>query len=143
MTQILRPVVAIALYALLLPVAGPALDHHYVEWQHNHAHAYWGPGAEGEASFHLHVYEYSGGHSHDNESGPTGGPQPPEGVAYFSSYDGAGAGPINSPSGPAGEPLFRKDSGGCPVLAVFDQAFIPPSGALIAPPTRPPATILL
>ena len=108
MSQWLKPAIVIALYALLLPVVGPLLDHHYVEWQHNHAHVYFG-GAPGDSGFHVHIYDASGDHVHLSVSDHSGGTSAPEGIAYFSRFDGAGSGPISSPTGPTTESLTFPD----------------------------------
>ena len=143
MTQLIRPLVIIALYALLLPVVGPALDHHYVEWQHNHGHAYLGSGAERGIAVHVHVYDSQGSHLHSNGSNPVDTSQLPEGVAYFGNYEGAGGVPIYAPTGPSTEILFCGGAGDCPLLASFDSPSSPLAGALIPPPIKPPAAILL
>ena len=137
MSQLLKPAIVIALYALLLPVAGPLLDHHYVEWQHNHTHVYFG-GAPGEAAFHVHVYDFAGKHGHAPVTDDSGGRSFPEGVAYFSGFNGAGSGPIASPAGPATESLAFPDSGGQPLLAAGAIAQLPPPGVSVAPPRKPP-----
>lgn len=138
MMQLLRPLIVIALYALLLPVAGPLLDHHYVEWQHNHGHFYFGAGAEGDSGFHLHVYDSRGNHGHlppDYVNEETG---LPEGLAYFSNYDGFAQGLIYTPAGPALETPCYPDLCDLPLLAPFDRADSIPVGHHPAPPQKPP-----
>ena len=51
MAALIRPALIIALYALLLPIFGPLLDHHFVEWQHQHAHIYAAGGRRPTATF--------------------------------------------------------------------------------------------
>ena len=136
MSQLFRPAIVIALYALLLPAVGPLLDHHYVEWQHNHAHVYFGGGPE--AGFHLHVYDTSSGHGHAPATGYLDGPALPEGVAYFSSYDGSGNWPISAPTGPATGILTFPDPGDHPLLLGLGIAELPSTGLKIAPPLKPP-----
>ncbi len=148
MSQFLKPVIVIALYALLLPVMGPLLDHHYVEWQHNHAHVFFGDPAGHEGGRHLHVYDSGVSHdhlaSHILASGQvaSGGiparTSPPEGVAYLSGYDGSGNGPIFAPTGPAGQSLCFGGPDTCPLLLAYDASQTVPVGALVAPPGKPP-----
>ena len=112
MAQLFRPCIIVTLYALLLPVFGPLLDHHFVEWQHNHAHVYFN-GALGESRpGHEHVYETSRSHDHILWSGTLDEKSRPDGVAYLTSYDGAGTGLIYAPSGPATESLCFPIPGG-------------------------------
>jgi hypothetical protein len=138
MSQLLKPAIVIALYALLLPVVGPLLDHHYVEWQHNHSHVYFG-GALGETGFHVHIYDVSGEHGHTPVTDYSGGRSAPEGVAYFSGFAGAGIGPISSPTAPATASLTFPDPGSPPLLAASGTAELLPPSLRIAPPLRPPA----
>ena len=138
MSQLLKPAIVIALYALLLPVVGPMLDHHYVEWQHNHGHVYFNAAA-GEAGLHIHVYDASGDHRHLPEADYSGARSVPDGVAYFSGFDGAGSGPISSPTGPSTDSLTFPDPGDQPLLAAYGVAELPPLGLQIAPPRKPPA----
>ena len=138
MSRLLRLCLVIALYALLLPMVGPVLDHHYVEWQHNHGHVYFGGGSEDGRGYHPHVYNSSNNHSHATPTGLAGNQTLPERVAYFSTFDGSGAGPIFSPAGPSTESLCFAGPGDVPLLASYDVAITPPLGALTAPPRKPP-----
>ena len=137
MSQLLKPAIVIALYALLLPAVGPMLDHHYVEWQHNHAHVYFG-GAPDGAGFHVHIYDASGDHGHPPVKAYSRNHTLPEGVAYFSELDGSGSGPISSPSGPAMDSLTFPDPGDYPLLAAYGSREVPPLGITVAPPRKPP-----
>ncbi len=137
MSQLLKPAIVIALYALLLPVVGPLLDHHYAEWQHNHGHVFLG-GAPGEAGFHVHIYETSGDHGHLPAADYSDGRSGPEGVAYFSGFDGAGSGPVSSPTGPSTDSLTFPDPGDHPLLAAYRGAELPRTGVHVAPPRKPP-----
>ncbi len=139
MSQLLKPAIVIALYALLLPAVGPMLDHHYVEWQHNHGHVYFG-GAPEAAGFHVHIYDASGDHGHSPVTDYSGGRMLPEGVAYFSELDGSGSGPISSPSGPAIDSLTFPDPGEHPLLAACCSGELPLAGIIVAPPWKPPIT---
>ena len=137
MSQLFKPAIIVALYALLLPVAGPLLDHHYVEWQHNHGHVYFG-GGQGETGFHVHIYEASGDHGHIPVTDYSSGRGLPDGVAYFSSFDGAGNGPISSPTGPFTDSLAFPDPGNQPLWAAYGVSERHPAGIQIAPPRKPP-----
>ena len=141
MSQLIRPCLVIALYALLLPVFGPLLDHHFVEWQHNHAHVYSG-GAEAVTGAHRHVYDLDyavgRGHAHPLPAPDSPSPALPEGVAFLSDYDGAGGGSIYAPTGPAPASLCFPNPGDGPLLTSFAAHRPPPDGALTAPPRKPP-----
>ena len=138
MSRLLRLCIVIALYALLLPAIGPVLDHHYVEWQHNHGHVYFGGGPEDGLGYHPHAYDSGDIHSHATPTDLAGNQTLPEGVAYLSTFDGSGAGPIFSPTGPSTESLCFAGPGDVPLLASYDVSVTPPLGALIAPPRKPP-----
>ena len=138
MSQFLKPAILIALYALLLPVVGPLLDHHYVEWQHNHSHVYFGGGPE-DAVFHVHIYDVTAAHDHLPVTDYSNGRGAPEGVAYFSGYDGAGNGPISSPTAPLTLSLIFPDPNDQPLLAAYSNAELAPAGVRVAPPRKPPA----
>ncbi|MDE2780937.1 MAG: hypothetical protein OXI91_14855 [Chloroflexota bacterium] len=140
MSQLLRPLIVVALYALLLPVAGPLLDHHYVEWQHNHGHVYLGVGAGDARGYHVHVYDSRGGHGHLPSTDPSDGQQLPDSLSFLVSYDGSGSGLIAAPSGPSAEALRFPDPGNGPLLAAFAAEDVVPGEALILPPRKPPAT---
>ena len=138
MAQLFRPCIIVTLYALLLPVFGPLLDHHFVEWQHNHAHVYFN-GVLGESRpGHDHVYETSRSHDHILWSGTLDEKSRPDGVAYLTSYDGAGTGLIYAPSGPATESLCFPDPGDCWLFLGYTSRDAPHSGAFTAPPRKPP-----
>ena len=139
MSQFLRPFIAIALYALLLPVAGPLLDHHYVEWQHNHAHLYFNGGPGGEAGAHLHIYDSRGPHGHPSHGDSDGGADLPEGVAYLGAFDGHASGVMYSPATPNLVSPCYPDPGDCPLLKSFDSAEVTPRGTYPPPPQKPPA----
>ncbi|MCY4366509.1 MAG: hypothetical protein OXE17_09845 [Chloroflexi bacterium] len=139
MSQFLRPCIIIALYALLLPVAGPLLDHHYVEWQHNHGHVYFGSGAGDNQGYHVHVYDSSGTHGHIAAADLANGQQLPDGVSFLVNYDGSGSGLIISPSGPSTDGLHFPDPGQGPLLAAFAAREVVPNETVTFPPTKPPA----
>ena len=139
MAQFLRPAIAVALYALLLPVFGPMLDHHFVEWQHNHGHIYFANGV-GDGPEHRHLYQLSGGHRHPSLPADGAGPALPEETAYLTTYDGAGAGLIYAPHGPTAHSLCFPDPEDGLLLAGYTAGETRPSGALTAPPWKPPRT---
>ena len=137
MSQLLRPAIVIALYALLVPVVGPLLDHHYAEWQHNHGHVYFG-GGPGDTGFHVHIYDTREDHGHMPATDYWASRSVPEGVAYFSAYDGAGFGPISTPTGPSTDSLIFPDPGDPPLLAAHVGTELPRTGANVAPAIKPP-----
>ena len=138
MAQLLKPCIVIALYALLLPVVGPLLDHHYVEWQHNHGHVYFDGGTGDGWGSHSHVYDFGASHAHLPPTELTGGDETPEGVTFFARYDGSGGAPIYSPTGPSTESLCFAGPADCPLLLSYVAAEVAPDGALTAPPQKPP-----
>ena len=135
---LIRPVSVIALYALLLPLFGPLLDHHFVEWQHNHAHLYLdGRSADGAAA-HRHIYERSGGHWHRPAAPDDGKTRPAAAVAYLTAGDGVGtvaAGLALTAAVPA---MLFPDAGDNPRLGGYASAERMPPGALVMPPRKPP-----
>ncbi len=138
MAQLVRPLVIVALYALLLPVAGPMLDHHYVEWQHGHGHAYLGGVPDKGTGFHVHIYDTYDSHDHLS-LGDAGGDLPQtDGVAFFTRYDGAGMGAIYSVTGPATVSMLFPDPEDSPLLVYFVPTSVTPVGALTVPPRKPP-----
>ena len=114
------------------------LDHHYAEWQHDHGHVFFG-GAAGDSGFHVHIYDNSEGHGHTPVTDSPVSRSVPEGVAYFSSFDGAGSGPVSSPTGPSTDALTFPDPGDQPLLAAYGGAELPRAGVHVAPPRKPPA----
>ena len=54
---------AVALFALTLPIVGPLEDQHFVERSHAHGHVYM----DGRAASHQHVFELSARHWHAAE----------------------------------------------------------------------------
>lgn len=138
MAQLVRPFIIVALYALLLPVVGPTLDHHYVEWQHGHGHAYFGGAPEGSLGFHVHIYDTYGNHGHLPLSNADSDLPQTDGLVYFTSYDGAGMGTIYSPTVPATISMLFPDPEGSPLLASFVPTSVRPVGALTSPPLKPP-----
>ena len=134
MAQLIRPCIIVGLYALLLPVFGPLLDHHFAEWQHNHAHVYFNGGAPG----HRHVYDAAaGGHAHRLLSDGTGAAGA-TGIAYLTAYDGAGPGSTYLPVTPVIQSLCFPDPGDCILLSGNAPNDIIPPGAFTAPPRKPP-----
>ena len=157
MAQLLRPALIVALYALLLPVSGTLLDHHFVEWQHNHAHIYFDAGPHGSSGFngsggyrpgHSHVYETARSHYHNfapdksdpaTPGGKSGSGLPGNGgVVYITSYDGAGAYMVYLSAPPAKESMSLPDFGDGPFLLGYTPRDVPPPYALSALPWKPP-----
>lgn len=131
MAQLIRPAVVLALYALLLPVFGPLLDHHFVEWHQQHAHIY----AAGRPAAHSHIYELAGGHSHppaDMAGNKAAG------LVYLNAYEGAGGVPAYLSLTAAAPGLRFPGDGEGPRLRRWTPRELPPPGAYIAPPRRPP-----
>ncbi len=137
MAELLRPLAIIGLYALLLPVFGPALDHHFAEWQHNHDHIYLGSRA-GFGADHVHAYELSGRHEHRPAPASRNGQPLPEGLVFLTAFDSAGAGAVYAPIGSAAASLCFPASGGCPPLAGYLAEESVPPGFTPAPPRKPP-----
>ena len=138
MALLIRPVSIIALYALLLPLFGPLLDHHFVEWQHNHAHLYLdGRSADGIAA-HRHIYESSGRHWHRPAEPDSGKSKPAASVAYLTAGDGVGtvaAGLALTAAVPA---ILFPAANDNPRLAGYAPSEVIPPSALVMPPRQPP-----
>lgn len=138
MTRLIRPAVIIALYALLLPAFGPLLDHHFVEWQHNHAHLYLDGRGGGSAAKHIHIYETPGRHRHIPADPADGRDNPAAAIAYITAYDGAGGGwAYLSLTAAAPAPVFPEGADR-PGMRGYAARTIPPPGALVPPPRKPP-----
>ena len=138
MTQLIRPTIIIALYALLLPAFGPLLDHHFVEWQHNHGHLYLdGRGGVGAAG-HIHIYETPGRHRHSPVDPAAGRDNPAAAIAYITAYDGINSGLAYlslTAADPA--PVFPDGADQTGWRGYADRT-MPPPGALVLPPRKPP-----
>ena len=138
MTQLIRPTIIIALYALLLPAFGPLLDHHFVEWQHNHGHLYLdGRGGVGAAG-HIHIYEMPGRHRHSPVEPAAKRDNPDAAIAYSTAYDGMSSGLAYlslTAADPA--PVFPYDVEHSGWRGYADRTMLPP-GALVLPPRKPP-----
>lgn len=137
---LIRPVSIIALYALLLPLFGPLLDHHFVEWQHNHAHLYLDGRSAASPSAHRHIYENSGRHWHQPAEPDAGKTRPAASIAYLTAGDGVGtvaAGLALTAAVPA---ILFPDANDNPRLAGYTPAELIPPAALVTPPRQPPRT---
>lgn len=134
MAALIRPILIIALYALLLPIFGPLLDHHFVEWQHQHAHIY----AAGRPAAHSHIYEISGGHQHPPADAAGNRAAPAAGLVYLTSYDGAGAAPAYLSLTTAAPRLRFPQDGDDSWRWGWPPAELMPPGAYVAPPRQPP-----
>ena len=132
---------AVALFALALPVIGPLDDHHFVERAHNHDHIY----LNGWPVQHDHVYQTGSAHPHaapHDVASETGGQRPVAGTVFLSPVaSGLMLSSMNAPCHPAPEALrsppshARHDN----PLAGFVAALRPPPGAHVPPALRPPA----
>ena len=127
--QFVRTLAFAAVLALMLPMAGPLLDHHFAERHPGHTHVYLGEVAPG----HLHSYEALHSHNHHHH----GGQAETNGIVYFSPMEGITTGPAD-----VAEPAQRQ-------LVVFaglnDNVLSPgarneaaPAGNIISPLKRPP-----
>lgn len=134
MASLIRPALIIALYALLLPIFGPLLDHHFVEWQHQHAHIY----AAGRPAAHSHIYEISGRHPHPPSDAAGTTDAPAAGLVYLTAYDGAGSAPAYlSLTTEAPKLRFPQDGDDSRRWGWLPPEVLPP-GAYVAPPRQPP-----
>ena len=132
---------AVALFALALPVIGPLDDHHFVERAHNHDHIY----LNGWPVQHDHFYQTGSAHPHaapHDVASETGGQRPVAGTVFLSPVaSGLMLSSMNAPCHPAPEALrsppshARHDN----PLAGFVAALLPPPGAHVPPALRPPA----
>ena len=134
MASLIRPILIIALYALLLPIFGPLLDHHFVEWQHQHAHIY----AAGRPAAHSHIYEISGGHRHLPADRAGKAAAPAAGLVYLTAYDGAGAAPAYLSLTTAAPKLRLPQDGNDSRRWGWPPSEVMPPGAYVAPPRQPP-----
>ena len=127
------PLLALAIFSLLIPLFGTTLDHHYAERLRNHAHIYF------ETPVVDHVHPYEERHVH---YGPVGGSSSgymePDAIVYLPSQHVMGleiAAPV-SPS-PSAKVIFPY-SGDGPFNFMFAQSDNLLQGAFIAPPDKPP-----
>ena len=135
MAALIRPALIIALYALLLPIFGPLLDHHFVEWQHQHAHIY----AAGRPAAHTHIYEIAGRHQHPQPADRAGNrAAPAAGLVYLTAYDGAGAAPAYLSLTTEAPRLRFPQDGDDSRRWGWPPAERRPPGAYVAPPRQPP-----
>ena len=132
---------ALALFALLLPVVGPLDDHHFAERTHNHGHIY----LNGRPAPHAHLPDAGQWHWHPV---PVPGDVAvraaiPGAVAYFTD---PGAAPtlavLNAPwhrEPDALRPPPARGGAGNP-LTPFASGMRPPHGHTVLPPLRPPVS---
>ena len=116
-----------AVGALLLPAAGPLLDHHFVERQPSHSHVF----LDQSPHDHLHSYEYAA-HNHEEHDPPL------DGIVVVTSYDAMGSGFTDVT--PPIHRLARLLPARVPEKAVFgfDAERKLLAGESISPPTQPP-----
>ena len=96
---------AVALFALALPVIGPLDDHHFVERAHNHDHIY----LNGWPVQHDHAYRTGSAHLHAaplDVTSETGSQRPAAGTVFLSPVtSGLMLASMNAPQHPAPESL--------------------------------------
>ena len=131
---------ALALFALALPVVGPLDDHHFAERSHTHQHIY----LDGKAAEHRHVFDAGLRHWHagpNNLTADGDAPQRSGGVAYLTDATaGLMLAVMNAPYHPAPEalrPPSAHDDGDNP-LSDFSARYHHPEGRCLAPPQPPP-----
>ena len=131
---------ALALFALTLPIAGPLDDHHFAERSHNHQHIY----LDGKPAEHRHVFDTDPRHWHAGPSDSTTDPYASErgdGVAYLTGATASLTLAVtNAPYHPAPEalrPPSAYDEGDNP-LSDFAARYHHPEGRRLAPPQPPP-----
>lgn len=131
---------ALALFALAIPIAGPLDDHHFAERSHTHQHLY----LDGRPAPHLHLPETGRLHRHagqlDIPAYGSDGLQPDD-VAYFTDTTSSlMLAVLNAPVHKAPEALRPaaprgRDSN---PLAPFAAPRLQPGGHNVAPPLPPP-----
>lgn len=124
---------------LLLPPLGSALDHHFPERQPDHEHIYLGQVAL------SHVHDYQMPHSHQRPGQGSGAgrvstPQHKE-VVYLTSYSALAQGlaMLNNVLAQEAPPFHTWEGEGLLVPAARTP---PPLRALLAPPWKPPRTLI-
>ena len=127
--QLVRTLAYAAALAMLLPLAGPLLDHHFAERHPGHTHVYLGQKVPG----HLHSYEALHSHHHHDH-----GAQPEtNGIVYFSPMDGITSGPADLAE-PAQRQVVIFSGANANVLSPRARPETAPAGNIISPPKRPP-----
>ena len=131
---------AMALFALAVPIVGPLDDHHFAERSHTHQHLY----PDGRPAPHLHLLETGRMHRHSGQLDmPAYGSDglQPDGVAYFT--DTAASlmlAVMNAPLHKAPEALRPTSPRGrdSNPLAPFAVRLPQPEGHNVAPLPPPP-----
>ena len=131
---------ALALFALALPIVGPLDDHHFAERSHTHGHIY----PDGRPVQHRHLDEYGPGHWHAGQRGLAtygDGWRQRDGVAYFTDATASlMLAVLNAPYHPAPDrlrPPAAHIKGDNP-LSGFAARYARPEGQNVAPPLPPP-----
>ena len=131
---------ALALFALAIPIVGPLDDHHFAERSHTHQHLYM----DGRPAQHLHLLESGLRHWHagqlDAPAYDSDRPQP-DGVAYFTdTTSGLMLAVLNAPLHNAPESLrpgsLRGENSN--LLAPFAARHPQPEEHSVAPLLPPP-----
>ena len=131
---------ALALFALALPIVGPLDDHHFAERSHTHQHVYFA----GVPVSHQHVGTREGVHAHPDLSGrPDSGAGWPGGLvaAYFTdTTTSLSLAVMHAPYHNAPESMRPAPprAGGDNPLEPFAAGERKLNGAGMAPPVPPP-----
>lgn len=136
----LMAMLALALFALFLPIVGPLDDHHFAERTHTHGHIY----LDGQPVPHQHPLDSDALHSHAAgavaaPTSPTGAA--PTGIAHITTPAGSLLlAVLNAPWHRTPEPMRPAptiEQDGNP-LSPFSAARRQPGGRPIPPPVPPP-----
>ncbi len=131
---------ALALFALAIPIVGPLDDHHFAERSHTHQHLYM----DGRPAEHVHLLESGRLHRHAGQIDmPAYGREwlQPDGVAYFTDTTASlMVAVLNAPLHKAPEALrpASPGAGKSNPLTPFAARRPPPEGHSVAPPLPPP-----
>ena len=131
---------ALALFALAIPIVGPLDDHHFAERSHTHQHLYM----DGRPVQHRHLLESGSPHRHAGQHNvpayDSGWPQP-DGVAYLTDTTSSlMLAALNAPLHNAPEALRPASLRGknSNLLAPFAARHWQPEEHRVAPPQPPP-----
>ena len=126
---------ALALFALALPIIGPLDDHHFAERTHTHEHIY----PNGQSIPHRHIYENRQGHIHRSGIPGVGGN---DGAVAFLTPTAASlllavlSAPYHTAPAALRPPAPRTQDDN--PLGRFASRFREPDGISVAPPNPPP-----
>ena len=131
---------ALALFALAIPIVGPLDDHHFAERSHTHQHLY----LDGRPAPHLHLLESGLAHRHVGQldmSAYGSVRLQADGVAYFTDTTSSlMLAVLNAPLHKAPEALRPASprGGNSNPLAPFAARLPQPEGHSVLPPLPPP-----